>query len=282
MFRNQYDTDVTTFSPVGRLHQVEYALEAVKQGSAAVGLRSKHYVVVASLKRQAADLGSYQKKIFDIDDHMGIAIAGLIADARQIAKWMRSECLNHRYAFDSPMPTGRLVAKLSDKSQVFTQKSEKRPYGVGLLVAGLDSNGPHLYQTDPSGNFSEYKAYAMGARSQASKTYLEKHFEKFDELPLDDLIYHALSALKGASQGNLNAKNVALGFVGRDHKFTIIEDDDIASHVARIPQEEEKDVAMDAPEKSADEEEKEQDGGNGPFVAIAVAPPRVVPMDEGH
>ncbi len=80
---------------------------------------------------------------------MGIAIAGLIADARLLSQYMRTECLNHKYVYETPMQTGRLVSQLSDKAQVYTQKAEKRPYGVGLLVAGVDKTGCHLYQTQP-------------------------------------------------------------------------------------------------------------------------------------
>ena len=110
MFRNQYDTDCTTWSPAGRIHQIEYALEAVKQGSAAIGLRSNKYAIVATLKRASSELSSHQKKIFKIDDHVGIAIAGLVADARVLAKYMRTECINHRYTYDEPMqaPLARL------------------------------------------------------------------------------------------------------------------------------------------------------------------------------
>jgi len=200
MFRNQYDTDVTTFSPAGRLHQVEYAMEAVKQGSCAVGLVGSDWVVVGSLKRAASDLASYQQKVYHIDSHIGLAVSGLISDARVLAQYMRNEALNHRYTYEAPIQIGRLVTKVSDKSQVLTQKAEKRPYGVGLLVAGVDSTGAHLYQTEPSGVFFEYKAQAIGARSQSARTYLEKFYTSFEELSLDDLIKHALTALKGASQ----------------------------------------------------------------------------------
>ena len=84
MFRNQYDTDVTTFSPAGRLHQVEYAMEAVQQGSCSVGLRTSQWCVVASLKRSSSELASYQQKLFQVDQHIGIAISGLISDARTL------------------------------------------------------------------------------------------------------------------------------------------------------------------------------------------------------
>jgi len=240
MFRNQYDTDVTTFSPAGRIHQVEYAGEAVKQGAACVGLRSREYVVVATLKRSPSELASFQKKLFKIDDHMGIAISGLIADARALSQWMRTECLNHKYVYETPMETGRLVSELSDKSQVLTQRSDKRPYGVGFLVAGYDQKtGPHLYQTQPSGNWYEYKAQAMGARSQTAKTYLEKNFEKFQDASLGELIRHALVALKGASQGPVTYRNCSVAFVGRNVPFTIKEDDDMKDYVAAIADEEE-------------------------------------------
>eukprot|EP01080_Neovahlkampfia_damariscottae_P000382 gene382-6796_t len=219
MFRNQYDTDVTTWSPAGRLHQVEYAIEAVKQGSAAVGCKSDTHVVLASLKRSPhSELSSYQQKLYKIDNHMGIAIAGLAADGRVLAKYLRTACLNHLYIYEQPIQVGRLVLKLSDKSQVSTQRSSKRPFGVGLLVSGYDKTGTHLYQTEPSGNYYSYKAIAIGARSQSAKTYLEKNYESFPNCSKKDLIKHALLALQGTTGDNveLNAKNTSLSVVSKD------------------------------------------------------------------
>ncbi|KAL0351850.1 UNVERIFIED_CONTAM: Proteasome subunit alpha type-1-A [Sesamum calycinum] len=117
MFRNQYDTDVTTWSPAGRLFQVEYAMEAVKQGSAAIGLRSKTHVVLASVNKASSELSSHQKKIFKVDDHIGVAIAGLTADGRVLSRYMRNECINYSYTYESPLPVGRLVVQLADKAQ---------------------------------------------------------------------------------------------------------------------------------------------------------------------
>ena len=118
MFRNQYDTDITTYSPQGRLHQVEYAMEAVKQGSASVGVRSKTHVVLATLKRFASELSGDQKKLFAIDDHVVIAISGLTADARVLSRYMRTETQHHKFMYDEPMPVGRLVLQVADKCQV--------------------------------------------------------------------------------------------------------------------------------------------------------------------
>lgn len=120
MFRNQYDTDVTTWSPAGRLFQVEYAMEAVKQGSAAIGLRSATHAVLATVNKASSELSSAQRKVFKIDDHIGVAIAGLTADGRVLSRYLRNECINHSFVYESPLPVGRLVVRLADKAQVFT------------------------------------------------------------------------------------------------------------------------------------------------------------------
>jgi len=236
MFRNQYDTDCITWSPAGRIHQIEYAMEVVKQGSAAIGLRSDKYALVATLRRSPSELSSYQKKIFEIDEHIGIATSGLVADARVLAKYMRNECINHRYVYDGPMQVGRLVLQVADKSQLGTQRIGSRPYGVGLLVVGNDQTGPHLYETQPSGQYFEFTAMAIGARSQAGRTYLEKHFKRFAELPLDELITHALLALRETlgSGTELSSTNVAVGYVGGEHPFTLLEDETIQPYIDAV------------------------------------------------
>jgi 20S proteasome subunit alpha 6 len=216
MFRNTYDSDNTVFSPQGRLHQVEYALEAVKQGSAAVGLRSKTHSVLLALKRSTGELASYQQKMFRIDDHVGIAIAGLTSDARVLSNFMRQQAMSERMVFNRPMPVNRLVTAIADKAQVNTQEYGRRPYGVGLLVIGQDQSGPHLYEFSPSGNSYEYFAMSIGARSQSAKTYLEKHYESFADSSLDDLVRHGLHALRETLQQDkeLTVNNTSVGIVG--------------------------------------------------------------------
>merc|ERR1711871_1342566 len=238
MFRNQYDQDCITFSPEGRIHQIEYAMEAVKQGSAAVGTKSKKHAVLATVKRSTDALASYQRKVFEVDDHCGIAIAGLTADARVLSKFMRTECLNHRFTFDTPLPIGRLVSTVADKSQINTQRSGGRPYGVGLLVAGVDATGPHLYNTCPSGNAFEYKSMAIGARSQSAKTYLESHFEEFEDCDAEALIKHVVTALNSTcgAETELTSKNLTVAIVGGDYEtFTIMEDAAVEQYVAGLP-----------------------------------------------
>ncbi|KAH6823541.1 20S proteasome alpha subunit F2 [Perilla frutescens var. hirtella] len=228
MFRNQYDTDVTTWSPAGRLFQVEYAMEAVKQGSAAIGLRSKTHVVLASVNKASSELSSHQKKIFKVDDHIGVAIAGLTADGRVLSRYMRNECINYSYTYESPLPVGRLVVQLADKAQVCTQRSWKRPYGVGLLLGGLDESGAHLYYNCPSGNYFEYQAFAIGSRSQAAKTYLERKFEGFMDSTRDGLIKDALFALRETLQGEkLTSTNCTVAVLGVGETFCVLDQETV-------------------------------------------------------
>jgi len=236
MLNNLYDTDCVTWNPKGKLLQVDYALEAVKQGSICVGLRNKTHTVLATLKKSKSELASFQEKIFKVDEHVGMAISGLTADARVICKYMRNECLNHKYVYDSPHPFGRLLNKVAEKSQIKTQRQSKRPYGVGLLVAGYDQDGPHLIETSPSGQFNEYYAYSIGAKSQSARTYLENHFEKFPTLSLEQLILHAVKAVSTSVQDEteLTSKSLEIAIVGHDTPFKILNGEENTVYLGRL------------------------------------------------
>ncbi|XP_046549160.1 proteasome subunit alpha type-1-like [Haliotis rubra] len=261
MFRNQYDNDVTVWSPQGRIHQIEYAMEAVKQGSATVGLKSRTHAVLVALKRAPSELSAHQKKIIPVDDHVGVSIAGLTADARLLCNFMRSECLNSRYAYETPLPVSRLVSMIGDKSQVPTQRYGRRPFGVGLLVAGYDAQGPHIYQTCPSANYFDCKAMAIGARSQSARTYLERKLDTFLDCTLEELILHGMRSLRDTLPQDLEltTKNCSIGIVGRDQDFTIYDDDDVAPYLTKIegeersapPPVEEGEAAMEAQDDAA-------------------------------
>ncbi|RYO86728.1 hypothetical protein DL766_001588 [Monosporascus sp. MC13-8B] len=228
MFRNNYDNDSVTFSPQGRIFQVEYAAEAVKQGSVVVGLTSKTHAVLVAIKRanlratapppqrNAEELSSYQKKLFAVDEHVGLAIAGLTSDARVLSNFMKQQCLSQRLTYDRAMPLGTLVSLIGDKAQTNTQHYGKRPYGVGLLVAGVDDAGPHLFEFQPSGLTQEMVACAIGARSQMARTYLEKNIDAFAACGRDELVRHGLRALKETlvQDRELTVENTSVGVVG--------------------------------------------------------------------
>merc|ERR1712098_42321 len=216
MFRNNYDNDSVTFSPQGRIFQVEYAQEAVKQGSVVVGVVSKKHVVLTALKRNAEELSSYQKKIVGVDDHLAVALAGLASDARVLSNFMKQQSLSSKMTYGRPVPVERIVNMIRDRAQTNTQHYGKRPYGVGLLVAGVDELGPHLFEFSPSGMTQEMLACAIGARSQMARTYLERHLESFADCGREELVKHGLRALKEslAQDTELTVENTSVGVVG--------------------------------------------------------------------
>jgi 20S proteasome subunit alpha 6 len=183
-------------------------------------------------------------------------MAGLTADARSLAKYMQSECLNHKYVYGHAIPPHQLMADLADKHQRTTQTYVRRPFGVGLLIASVDTvrGTPHLYQTCPSGNLYEFYASAIGARSQSARTYLEKHYETFPDLPTDKLIMHALQALVGCVSGDdeLTAQNASIAIVGKDQSFTLIEGEALQPYLDQLEVK-----AADEPDE--DEEAKEDE-----------------------
>ena len=177
--RSEYDRGVNTFSPEGRLFQVEYAIEAIKIGTTAIGICTSEGVVIAVEKRLLSPLqepGSVEK-IYEVDSHIGVAMSGLSADARTLVDHARSESQYHRFTFNEPMPVESLTQAVCDLALNFGEGDEEqtmaRPFGVALLVAGWDHHGPVLYHTDPSGTFTRFDAKAIGAGSEGAQTALQ-------------------------------------------------------------------------------------------------------------
>ena len=280
MFRNQYDNDVTTWSPQGRLHQVEYAMEAVKQGSTAIGLKNNEtHAIVVALKRTFHELTSYQKKLIPVDEHIGAAIAGLTADGRILTRYMRNECLNERYARDEPILLNRLMVNLGLKMQACTQRYDRRPYGVGLIVAGYDQNGPHIYQTCPSANYFNCKAMAIGARSQSARTYLEKHLDKFPTCDYEDLVKHGLLALREClpNDTQLTSQNVSIGIVGKNFPFKVYEENEVDTFLNKLTEAERKGRSTQpvTQERSHSQEQMDVDEQRGGEAGARPADPQV-------
>ena len=252
-------------------------MESVKQGSACVGVRSSKVCVLAALKRSVSELSSHQKKVMVVDDHIACGIAGLTADARSLVKYMQKECLTHKYVYGIPMPPHRLMADLADKHQLTTQTYVRRPFGVGLLIATVDSNStmsssltsmenggePHLYQTCPSGNLYEFYASAIGARSQSARTYLEKHYKSFPECSTDDLIVHALQALVGSVSGDneLTTENASVAIVAPGQKVQILEGTDLTTYLSKL------EVKTD--DDDDDDDNNDDEGGDDAAVTAA-------------
>ncbi|EDW76648.2 uncharacterized protein Dwil_GK14549 [Drosophila willistoni] len=231
MFRNKYDNDVTIWSPQGRLYQVEYAMEAVKQGMVTVGIKSQDYAVLVALCRAEGHTNDIQRKIMPIDSHLGMSIAGLTADAKQVCQYLRTECMSYRHTYEAAYPVSRLVTNLGNKMQPTTQRYDRRPYGVGMLIAGYDLK-PHIYQVMPSANVMNCKAMAIGARSQSSRTYLERHLDSFLYSSKDEIICHGIQALR-SSLGNDCGENIkiTIALVGKEQTFMTLSDEECIKYL---------------------------------------------------
>ncbi len=211
-----YDRAITVFSPDGRLFQVEYAREAVKRGTTALGVRGKECVVLLVDKRVNSKLIVPRsiEKIFAIDSHIGCATSGLVADARALVDRARVEAQYNRVTYDEPVGVETLVKKVCDFKQSYTQFGGGRPFGTALLMAGVDGSGPHLYETDPSGALIEYGASAVGSGRPKAMEYLEKHFA--DGLDEEGAIGLGLKALHEATEGKLNGDALEITIVRTD------------------------------------------------------------------
>jgi proteasome alpha subunit len=213
MRSNQYDAAITIFSPEGRLYQVEYALELVKRGAPIVGVYSPEGVVLTADETPESTLEdtNYLKKIFQFDDHVGAAIAGLSSDARVLMGQGRVFCQSNRLLYDEPADIEALIGTLSGRIQVYTQHGGIRPFGVSLIIAGVDTTGPKLLTTDPSGSYRGYKARALGRNAEQANTILD---EKYVEgLSLDDAIRLGVEAVDAASGGEVTSATVKVAII---------------------------------------------------------------------
>lgn len=182
-------------------------------------------------QRNAEDLSSYQKKIIPIDTHYGLALAGLASDARVLSNYMKQQSLASRLTLARPIPLSHILSQLGSRAQSNTQHYGRRPYGVGLLVAGADGSGTHLYEFNPSGVTTEMVADAIGARSQMARTYLERHLDVFEGCGREELGKHALKALRESlpADKELGIENTSLALGGVGEKFVLLEGEDVRS-----------------------------------------------------
>ncbi len=208
-----YDRGITIFSPDGRLYQVEYAREAVKRGTASIGVRTSDGVVLAVDKRIRSPLmeRSSVEKIHKADDHIGIASAGHVADARQLIDFARRNAQINRLRYGEPIGIETLTKDVTDHIQQYTQVGGARPFGVALIIAGIADGEPRLYETDPSGTPYEWKALAVGADRSDIRAYLEEHYDP--EMDLDAGIQLALEALASVNDDELSPEGIGVATI---------------------------------------------------------------------
>ncbi|MUV91088.1 archaeal proteasome endopeptidase complex subunit alpha [Halapricum sp. CBA1109] len=229
-----YDRGITIFSPDGRLYQVEYAREAVKRGSASVGVRTPEGVVLAADRHTRSPLIEEEsiEKVHGIDDHMAIASAGHVADARQLIDFARRRAQVNHLRYDEAIDVETLTKAVTDHIQEYTQTGGARPFGVALLVGGVDDGEPRLFETDPSGTPYEWQATAIGGGREDSQRYLEDNYE--EGLDLDGGIGLALEALAEGSDDDdgLDAGGVEMTTIDVEtEQVSPVEEATIAEHI---------------------------------------------------
>jgi proteasome alpha subunit len=232
-----YDRAITVFSPDGRLYQVEYAREAVKRGTTAVGIKAKDGVVLIVDKRVSSKLleASTIEKIFKIDEHIGVASSGLVGDARSLVDRARVECQINRVSYDDPIEVETLAKKLCDHMQTLTQYGGIRPYGTALLIAGVSDGESRLFETDPSGTLLEYKATGIGIGRPAAMKVFEEEYNPESEIK--DVILLGLKALHSATEGKFDVDTVEIGVIEKANPvFRKMTKEEVATFVGQFKQ----------------------------------------------
>ncbi|PTB80318.1 N-terminal nucleophile aminohydrolase [Trichoderma longibrachiatum ATCC 18648] len=212
MARSEYDRGINTFSPEGRLFQVEYSLEAIKLGSTAIGIATSEGVILGVEKR---------------------------ADARSMIEHARVECQSHAFNYNESLSVESCTQAICDLALRFGEGAEgeetimSRPFGVALLIAGFDENGPQLFHAEPSGTFYRFDAKAIGSGSEGAQAELQNEYHK--SLTIADAETLVLKTLKQVMEEKLDSKNVQLASVTKEKGFRIYTDDEMAAVVDRLP-----------------------------------------------
>lgn len=232
-----YDRAITVFSPDGRLYQVEYAREAVKRGTTALGIKCSEGVVLIVDKRVGSRLleSASIEKIYRVDDHIGVASSGLVGDGRVLVDRARVECQINRISYDEPIDVEALAKRLCDHMQTLTQFGGTRPYGTALLIAGVADGTAHLFETDPSGTLLEYRATAIGSGRPAVMKVLEEEYR--EGMDFRDAILLGLRSLHTATEGKFEVANVEIGVVALETgQFRKMSKEEVQSFVEQIEQ----------------------------------------------
>ncbi|KAJ1658793.1 Proteasome subunit alpha type-4 [Dispira simplex] len=233
-----YDRALTVFSPDGHLFQVEYAMEAVRKGTCAVGVRGKNVVVLGVERKTVLKLQEPRtvRKINMLDEHVYMAFAGLTADARVLINKARIECQSHRLTVEDPVSIEYITRYIASVQQKYTQSGGRRPFGVSSLLVGFDiDRTPKLYQTDPSGIYYAWKANAIGRNSKTVREFLEKNYQ--DDMDKDESVKLAVKALLEVVQ--TGAKNIEVVVMTSNQGAKYLAQEDITGIVEEIEKEKE-------------------------------------------
>jgi len=213
-----YDRAITVFSPDGRLYQVEYAIETVRRGTLAIGIKNKDGIILGvEEKPRKLQNSEITQKIFQVDDHIGVAAAGYIPDARSQVDNARFFSQSNRMIYDEPIEVESVAKHLADQCQQFTQYAGVRPFGVALIIAGIDKSGSTIYLTDPSGTYISYDAVAIGAGSDQVTEYLEKYYKR--DMSFEEAAALAIESIYLVSEEKEGVKHIKMAHILNDAKL---------------------------------------------------------------
>lgn len=234
MAESQYSFSLTTFSPSGKLVQIEYALNAVAAGATSLGISATDGVVIATEKKLPSVLvdESTVQKICTITPNIGVVYSGMGPDFRVLVRKARKTAQTYFQTYKEHIPVAQLVREVAAVMQEFTQSGGVRPFGVSLMMAGFDDNGPQLYQVDPSGSYFAWKASAIGKNMTNAKAFLEKRYS--EEVGLEDAIHTALLTLKDGFEGQLSGSNIEVGIVGADKTFRVLTEAEVNDYLQEV------------------------------------------------
>nr|AIF15697.1 proteasome endopeptidase complex subunit (psmA, prcA) [uncultured marine thaumarchaeote KM3_71_C08] len=224
-----YDRAITVFSPDGRLYQVEYAIETVKRGTIALGIKTKYGIIFAADERpRKLQVVDEPQKLFKIDQHIGIAAAGYIPDARNQVNDARFFSQSNKIVYDESVDVETVAKHISDQCQQYTQYAGARPIGVALIIGGIDKNGNSLFLTDPSGTYIPYNAVAIGADSDRVTEFLKKHYRT--EMTLEESKMLGISSINMISDDVKGSEHIKMSQIKSDTKqFEIIDKNQITA-----------------------------------------------------
>ena len=222
-----YDRAITVFSPDGSLFQVEYAIETVRRGALAVGIKTKDGIVIAvDEKTKKLQISKIPQKLFQIDYHIGAAAAGYIPDARVQIDNARFFSQSNKLVYDEPVEVETVAKHLADQCQQYTQYGGARPIGVSLIIGGIDSNGSVLYLTDPSGAYILYNAIAIGGNADAANEFLEKNYN--ENITFDDAMMLAISTIQNSNGDEDMIDHIKMSQIKSDsNEFEFIDNEKI-------------------------------------------------------
>ncbi|MBR0472179.1 MAG: archaeal proteasome endopeptidase complex subunit alpha [Methanosphaera sp.] len=253
-----YDRALTVFSPDGRLFQIEYAREAVKRGTTSVGIVSKDGVIFAVDKKVKSKLvvPTSIEKIFKIDEHIGTASSGLVADARRLVDIARRQAQVNKLQYHEPISVTGLAKYIGDLEQMYTQSGGIRPFGISLIIGGVSDGQCRVYETDPSGALVEYKATAIGFGREKALELFEDKYE--DDISLDDAIDLAIEGIYKATDGKVADDSVEISVVDKETAtYRKLGEEEIETYVNKVVErkEQEKKEAEEKAKKEAEEKE---------------------------